>query len=82
MRTEQDKQGKQDKRDKRTPSLVGETLKVKSPPALGRTSMFNVLHKHSLKGLLSNFSYPNVVEYFKCLITCVLREREKPLSTL
>lgn len=64
---------------KRTVGSAGEKLKMKSPWQPGnRTSTLKRVTA-SLWGLARSlpFSYPNVVEYFQCLITCILCGKRK-----
>lgn len=64
---------------KRMADSAGEKLKSKSPQQLGnRTSTLKRVTA-SLWGLACSlpFSYPNVVEYFQCLITSILCGKRK-----
>lgn len=67
---------------KRTADSAGEKLKTKSPRQPGnRTSTLKRVTA-SLWGLARSlpFSYPSVVEYFQCLITCILCGKKKRFS--
>lgn len=68
---------------KRTADSAGEKLKTKSPRLPGKRTSTLKCVTASLLGLTRSllFSSPNVVEYFQCLITCILcGKRKKKIS--